>query len=187
MKLTNIAVGACKAGGALLRMPVRAIRWNLLALRKARDDHRRNVAYIHDLFGTLKARAKCRRGADDVGEIGSFQTVMDRRGAGAPSVDALTRHFLRQKRWALAGAALFTVLGTGAIASGHLLGIATLLSALPLFFMASLSSQLRLWQLRTQRLSPSEKGGLQDFIREIDGWYWEVLDPEIGKPSGDRK
>lgn len=187
MSLMKITIDACKAGGALLRMPARAIRQNLSAFRKARVDHRRNIAYIYGLYDTVCTRAKRRRGIGAMGDLGSFRTVMDGRGEDAPSIDALTRHFVRQKRWALAGAALFTVLGTGAIASGYLLGIATLLSALPLFFMASLSSQLRLWQLRTQRLSPSEKGGLHDFIREIDGWYWEVLDPEIGTPSGDRK
>lgn len=187
MSLKNIAIGACKAGATLLRMPSRALKQNLAAFQKARDNHRRNIGYIRDLFDGVRKQAKGRQATEDIGEIESFQTMMDRRAAGAPPVDALTRHFLRQKRWALAAAALFTVLSISAIASGHLLGIATLLSALPLFFMASLSAQLRLWQLRTKRLSPSEKGGLQDFIHEIDGWYWQVLDPEIGKSSGERK
>ncbi|RSZ55251.1 hypothetical protein HF313_22925 [Massilia atriviolacea] len=187
MSLRNIVICACKAGATLLRMPSRAIKKNVDAFRQARDNHRRNIAYIRDLFDGIRTQAKARQAVDDTGDIESFQAMMDRRAANAPSVDMLTRHFLRQKRWALAAAALFTVLAIGAIASGHMLGIATLLSALPLFFMASLSAQLRLWQLRNKRLSPSEKGGLQDFIKEIDGWYWEVLDPELGKSSGERR
>jgi hypothetical protein len=52
------------------------------------------------------------------------------------------------------------------------------------FFMVALSAQLRLWQLRTRRLSQTEKGSLQDFISEIRGWWWTVLNPELSRKKG---
>jgi hypothetical protein len=50
----------------------------------------------------------------------------------------------------------------------------------------ALSAQLRLWQLKTQRLSKEEKGGLKDFIREnrTGSGSCSILNTATGKEAG---
>ena len=65
-------------------------------------------------------------------------------------------------------------------------GLLSIATAMPLLFAMALSAQLRLWQLKTQRLSKEEKGGLKDFIRENRNWFRQLLDPEYGHGKGGR-
>lgn len=182
MKAKTIAEGAkgvAKAAGTVLALPWRALKANLAQLRRARETHRDNIVYIRDLFDQARNKARHATTEEPVTGAASFRDAMDKRAPGAPSVAQLKKRFLRQKRLALGTCLAFVVLSLVAIAHGNLLGIATLLSCLPLFFMAALSAQLRLWQLRTERLSKEEGGGLHDFIRTRPGWFLEVLDPEF--------
>jgi hypothetical protein len=173
-----------------LAWPWRAVRTTFKHLGNAKDVHRQNIVYIKDLLDQASGKAAKDRDADRSkgGSLApgaqSFSDAMASRAPGGPDIEDLQKRFLRQKRLALGTCCAFVLMALYALARGQLLGIATLLSCLPLFFMACLSAQLRLWQLRTGRLSREERGGLKDFIREIDGWYWEVLDPELGKKPG---
>jgi hypothetical protein len=168
-----------------LAWPWRAVRTTFTHLGNAKEAHRQNIVYIKDLFNQASGKAGKATPESAAPGAQSFAEAMASRGPGAPGIEDLLKRFLRQKRLALGTCCAFVLMALYALARGNLLGIATLLSCLPLFFMACLSAQLRLWQLRTRRLSREERGGLKDFIREIDGWYWEVLDPEFGKKSGD--
>jgi hypothetical protein len=180
------------AGRAVLFLawPWRAARSTFTHLGNAKDVHRQNIVYIKDLFRQASGKAAVTGETDQANQESnvdgaqSFAEVMASRAPSAPGIEALQKRFLLQKRLALGTCCAFVLMALYALAKGHLLGIATLLSCLPLFFMACLSAQLRLWQLRTRRLSPEERGGLKDFIGEIDGWYWQVLDPEFGKKLG---
>jgi len=155
--------------------PWPAMRRSIRELQGQKQQHEENIRYIKELArgGNISTSA-------ETSSLKSFAEVMANRPAGAPSIAALERRFLRQKRLAIGTGLAFIAIGGYAIIKGNLLGIATLLSCLPIFFMASLSAQLRLWQLRMRRLSKDERGGIRDFIVEIDGWYWQVVDPEIG-------
>ena len=164
-----------------LLWPWPAIRNSVRQINAQKRQHRENILYIKDLARGDKLNAPA---APSVSQ--SFDEMMSNRPPGAPSIADLEKRFLRQKRLAIATCAVFIVMAVRAIAHDHLLGVATLLACLPLFFMASLSAQLRLWQLRLRRLSKEERGGLRDFLREIDGWYWQVLDPEIGYQPGEK-
>jgi hypothetical protein len=174
-----------------LAWPWRAVRTTFAHLGNAKDVHRQNIVYIKDLFNQVSGKAANAGDADKATpesvahRAQSFAEAMASRSPDAPGIEDLRKRFLRQKRLALGTCCAFVLMALYALARGNLLGITTLLSCLPLFFMACLSAQLRLWQLRTKRLSREERGGLKDFIREIDGWYWEVLDPEFGRKSGD--
>jgi hypothetical protein len=174
-----------------LAWPWRAVRTTFTHLGNAKDVHRQNIVYIKDLFNQASGKAASTGDTDKANQESpghggqSFAEVMASRALGAPGIEELQKRFLLQKRLALGTCCAFVLMALYALARGKLLGIATLLSCLPLFFMACLSAQLRLWQLRTKRLSQEERGGLKDFIREIDGWYWEVLNPEFGKKPGD--
>jgi hypothetical protein len=184
MAIRQIAKGTGKALWTILALPWRAMRMNLQYMRKAKEAHRDNVVMIRDLY--RDATRKNRREANLLEPVEqSFDDAMNNRGPDAPSIEQLERRFILQKRLALWAGLAFLLLGLVALAKGNLLGIATLLTCIPLFFMAALAAQLRLWQLRTRRLSRKEKGGLTDFIREIDGWYWDVLNPEYGKKIGE--
>lgn len=183
-------------GRLMLRLlwPWPAMRKSVQQLHAQKQQHKDNILYIRELArrGKIEAEPDAQSNAQfndstDAAAIPSpsFEQVMKHRPAGAPSIAALEKRFLRQKRLALGTCAAFIVMAGYAIAKGNLLGIATLLSCLPVFFMASLSAQLRLWQLRLRRISKEERGGLSDFMREIDGWYWQVLDPEFGDKRGE--
>ncbi len=154
--------------------PWPAIRRSVGQLARQKQQHKENILYIRDL-----ARSDKHKINSVVASSQSFDDMMRSRPDGAPSIADLEKRFLRQKRLALGTCAVFVVMAGYAIASGNLLGIATLISCLPLFFMVCLSAQLRLWQLRGRRLSKDERGGLRDFMRENDGWYWQALDPEF--------
>lgn len=162
--------------------PWPAIRKSVQQLSTQKRLHEKNVLYIKELVRGDKGKTSDGKALPTL----SFDEMIRNRPAGAPSIADLEKRFLRQKRLAIGTCAAFIVMAGYALANGNLLGIATLLSCLPLFFMASLSAQLRLWQLRTHRLSEEERGGLRDFMREIDGWYWQVLDPEFGHKPGEK-
>jgi hypothetical protein len=179
MSVKKIAKGTGKVVWTLLSLPWRAVKMNLSFVRRAKETHRSNIVMIRDMV-----RDASRSSRRNAAEEQSFDEALESRGPDAPTIAQLERRFLLQKRLALWTCMAFVVLALYGIAHGSLLAIATLVSSLPLFFMAALSAQLRLWQLRTRRLSRAEKGGLVDFIREIRGWYWEVLDPEYGKNRG---
>jgi hypothetical protein len=179
-----------KIGKAASKIAIRilwpwpAIRKNLSFIKKAKQQHKENIVYIKDMASRavdLKSDAPI-----EYEDGQSFEDMMRSRSPGAPTLATLEKRFLRQKRLAMGTCGAFILMGTIAIVNGNWLGIATLLSSLPLFFMACLSAQLRLWQMRTKRLSKAERGGLIDFIREINGWYWQVLDPELGKKTGEK-
>lgn len=187
MKPWHFVKGAGRAAAWTIALPWHAIKMNMAQLRKAKDVHRENIIYIRDLY--KEATSRSRQARQDVAQANdvTFDEAMRNRGPGAPSTKALTRRFIWQKRLALATCVCFVAISIIALAFGNLMGIATILSAVPLFFMASLSAHLRLWQLRTRRLSRGEKGGLRDFINENPGWYWQVLDPELTTCRGDKK
>ncbi len=170
-------------GRLLIRVvwPWPAIRESIRQMSGQKKQHKENILYIKELANRDKHKTDSRATAPE-----TFEEVMKNRPAGAPGIIDLEKRFLRQKRLAIGTCAVFIVMAGYAIANGNFLGIATLLSCLPLFFMASLSAQLRLWQLRMHRLSKEERGGLRDFMREIDGWYWQVVDPEIGHKPGEK-
>lgn len=182
MSVKKIAKGTGKVVWTLLSLPWRAVKMNLSFVRRAKETHRSNIVMIRDMVRDVSRSSK-RKAAEAVTEQ-SFDEALESRGPDAPTIEQLERRFLLQKRLSLWTCLAFVVLALYGIAHGSLLAIATLVSSPPLFFMAALSAQLRLWQLRTRRLSRAERGGLVDFIREIRGWYWEVLDPEYGKNRG---
>ena len=123
----------------------------------------------------------------------SFDAAMENRSQDALPQPELYRYFLRRKRAALGAAAFFLLLSLyGVLGSiwydntySVVLGVVSLVASQPVFFMVALGAQLRLWQLRTHRLSKEEKGGLRDFTREVKGWWWMTLDPELGHREGE--
>lgn len=118
-----------------------------------------------------------------------FSDAMRKRSENALSEEELHRYFLGKKRVAIGTAAFFALMALygmlGGIWFGHnrsiALGAISLLASQPVFFMVALGAQLRLWQLRTRRLSKEEKGSLNDFMREVKGWWWMTLDPEFSR------
>ncbi|MET3132773.1 hypothetical protein AAKU55_003053 [Oxalobacteraceae bacterium GrIS 1.11] len=168
-------------GRFLMRVvwPWAAIGKSVRQLSRQKRQHQENILYIKELVRSDPRKAPAASSP-------SFDDMLRNRPPGAPGIVDLEKRFLRQKRLAIGTCAVFIAMAGYALANGNLLGIATLLSCLPLFFMASLSAQLRLWQLRMRRLSKEERGGLRDFLREINGWYWQVIDPELGYRPGEK-
>lgn len=170
-----------------LFLPFYAFRKNVQSIKAAKQQHDENVVYIKELY----ARAKQRKArAEQKGEGGAaeqgFEEMMRRRAVGAPSIADLQRRFLFQKRLAIAVGSVFLLMGVYALSRGNLLGIFTLAAGLPVMFMASLTAQFRLWQLRNRRLSRTEHGGLNDFTKE-PSWFASVLDPEFGKQQKEER
>ena len=122
----------------------------------------------------------------------SFEAVMNEVESDTFTRSDLYRAFLRKKRIALGMAAFFVLFGVYGIASGLLhddvkgavLGILSLVASQPVCFLIALGAQLRLWQLRTGRLSREERGSLRDYTRDEKNWWLKTLDPEIGHERG---
>lgn len=174
-----------KAGQIALRLvwPGAAIKKTIEHTRKAKEQHRSNIVHIKELYQEVRKNAKFEQ-QEETREDLSFEEAMNNRAPGSPSIPALYDLFLLKKRLALAVGALFITTAIYALANGTWLGLATLVASPPVFFIIALSAQLRLWQLRTRRLSQAEKGGLQDFLKEIRGWWRVVLDPELSRKKG---
>lgn len=162
-------------------LPWRVVRRDFNRLRKTAAEHKKNVLYLRSLAHNLGKRAS----GDD--QAPSTITTFDdiRRKYSARQLADLQRRFLFQKRLALATALAILIISACAIANGRFLGIATIIASMPLLFMACLSAHFRLWQLRTERLSKAEHGGLDDFFADNPRWIRQVLDPEFGTHAGE--
>lgn len=160
-----------------LLAPWRAIKRDIDHVRTAVSEHEKNIHYIQGLARRVHEPKQNASGP------ASFNDVM--RQHSAASIAQLKRRFLFQKRLALGTAFVVLVISACAIANGRLLGIATIIASMPLFFMASLSAHFRLWQLRQRRLSKEERGGLEDFFDENPHWIRQVLNPEFGNQGED--
>ena len=166
--------GAMRSTVALAKQELERTKEGLAALKDLGSQARKTI--VDGIKGSESTRND------------SFDAAMSNRSKNALTQEELLSYFLRKKRVALGTAAFFALVSLFGIASGiwygHWMGIASSLISLtasqPVFFMIALGAQLRLWQLRTHRLSREEKGGLQDFMREVKGWWWMTLDPEFG-------
>lgn len=173
-----------KAAHVALRLvwPGAAIKRTIQNNKKLQEQHERNITHIKEMFQEVRNNTKCEQ--PEARKDLSFEETMNSREPGSLSIPALYDHFLLKKRLALTVGAAFIAMAIYALANGTWLGLAPLLGSPPVFFIIALSAQLRLWQLRTRRLSRAEKGGLQDFLKETRGWCWVVLDPEFSRTKG---
>lgn len=174
-----------KAAHVALRLvwPGAAIKRTIQNTKKLQEQHERNIIHIKEMFQEVRNNTRSEPPEEARKDL-SFEETMNSREPGSPSIPALYDHFLLKKRLALAVSVAFIAMAIYALANGTWLGLAPLLGSPPVFFIIALSAQLRLWQLRTRRLSRAEKGGLQDFLKETRGWCWVVLDPEFSRTKG---
>ncbi|OWY39310.1 hypothetical protein CEK28_08825 [Xenophilus sp. AP218F] len=164
--------------------PFQAIIRSVELTRDQVDQHRANMGRLKAMWGEARATLQDEQVTPPNGQ--SFQQAIAHRAPEALSVAELYRFFLRRKRWALAFAFGFFLVNlvplTSALAH-HLVvrvlfSLAAIVVSSAVLFVIALGAELRLWQLRTQRLSVEEHGGLNDLMA-TPGWIWQVLDPEI--------
>ena len=174
-----------KAGQIALRLiwPGAAIKKTIEHTKGFQEQHKKNLEHIRALYQGVRKSSKPESKESSRMDC-TFEEAINNREPGSPSIPTLYDLFLFKKRLALAAGTVFITLGVYAMVNATWLGMTTLLTSPPVFFMIALSAQLRLWQLRTRRLSQTEKGSLQDFITEIRGWWWTVLDPELSRKRG---
>lgn len=168
--------------------PWPSIKRTVSQMATAKQSHANNLIYIRDLLQRSRRKMAEPGPGEETGNAEndiSFEQIFGRHPAALIRIAALKRRFLFQKRLALATAAAIITMSICAIANGRWLAIATILSSSPLLFMACLSAQLRLWQLRTRRLSRQERGGLHDYFSENPDWPRQVLDPEFSTKVGE--
>jgi hypothetical protein len=174
-----------KAGQIALRLvwPGAAIKRTIQHTKKIQEQHKSNITHIKEMYQEVRNSTQS-ESPEVARKDFSFEETMNSREPGSPSIPALYDLFLIKKRLALAVGTAFIAMAIYALVNGVWLGLATLLASPPMFFIIALSAQLRLWQLRTRRLSQAEKGSLQDFLKETRSWWWVVLDPEISRKKG---
>lgn len=144
------------------------------------------LAEIKAMFDALRATRKAPEAAGDR----SFSEVFNQ--GTASHLVGLRRHFLMRKRLALTCGGLLLMLAAGGFlaSAGRADPVGMGLAAMSAgasgvaSFLWALSSQFRLWQLRTLRLSRVERGGFEDFRREERDWVLLTLSPEIGISRG---
>ena len=175
------------AGRVVLRLvwPGTAIKNTIELTKKTQEHHRSNITLIKSMYQGIKDNIEPPPINENSKEL-SFDEVINNREPASLSIPELYRHFLLKKRMALGMGVFFIGMGIYSLVNGNWLGLAPLLASPPVFLMLALSAQLRLWQLRTRRLSQAENGGLRDFLAEIRGWWWEVLNPELVLRKGVR-
>lgn len=184
------------AGHILSRtiFPWHAMRQTWRLAKKEGSRTKDNLAVLKELSTEARQTIATSKQPNDVPRNDSFDEAMRNRSKNALPLEELYKYFLRKKRVVLAVAAFFALSGLYGLVSGiwngHprgiVLSVITLVASQPLFFLIALEAQLRLWQLRTQRLSKEEQGGLQDFRREVHGWWWMTLDPEFKRTAQKR-
>lgn len=168
-------------------MPLSAMKRTMELTKREVERNKENLQYLKELSAEAKRVLSVDQASDEERTSLSFDEAMASRSADAPSIPQLYRSFLMKKRWALSAAVLFWLTGSyavvGGIVFGHpkdiLLGALSLLVSQPVFFMAALGAQLRLWQLKTKRLSMVERGGVRDFISDYRDWFRQLINPEI--------
>ena len=183
-------------GRGILRvlLPFHAMRRTAHLAKQETQRARENVVLLRDLAsqarqsvtGNLEESDEACNQEARQADI-SFAEAMAHRGPDAMSKPNLRRFFLAKKRMALTMAALFLLAASAQFVWGLtnrspfalFLSVACFASSMPLCFVISLSATFRIWQLDTQRLSKSEKGGLDNFKQEIPRWWIKVLDPEF--------
>lgn len=180
-----------KAGRVALRvfLPFSAMRKSVSLAKAEVERTKENLTVLKGLSADARKTIADSLKKPKVVPDDSFDAAMRNRSKNALSQPELYRYFLRKKRVALGAAVFFVLLSLyGILGSiwydntrGIVLGVISLVASQPVFFMVALGAQLRLWQLRTHRLSKEEKGGLRDFTREVKGWWWMTLDPEFGR------
>ncbi|MGE8051352.1 hypothetical protein ACQKPT_24005 [Pseudomonas monteilii] len=179
--------------GLHLVIPFWAMRQTYRLAKNEVARSKEHLGIIRQLSAEAKETLRDRREkAED--EQQSFSEAMNSRKPGSMSIPELYRYFLSRKRACQLAAlvlGLFAVLGIllGVYfdsSKGVIQGLLSIATAMPLLFAMALSAQLRLWQLKTQRLSKAEKGGLKDFIQENRNWFRQLLDPEYGHGKGGR-
>ncbi|UZM96814.1 hypothetical protein [Pseudomonas putida] len=179
--------------GLHLVIPFWAMRQTYRLAKNEVSRSKEHLEIIRQLSAEAKETLRDRREKAE-SEQQSFSEAMNNRKPGAMSIPELYRYFLSRKRACQLAAlvlGLFAVLGIllGVhleSSKGVVQGLLSIATAMPLLFAMALSAQLRLWQLKTQRLSKEEKGGLKDFIRENRNWFRQLLDPEYGHGKGGR-
>ncbi len=167
--------------------PLSAVKRTVALTRREIDRNKENFQYLKELSARAKHTLEAGEGNEQGGPGRTFEEAMASRSADAPSIVQLYRSFLLRKRWALSIGALFAVSGlyavVGGLVLGHykdvLLGGLSLLVSQPAFFLAALGAQLRLWQLKTKRLSVEERGGVRDFMADYPDWFWQLINPEM--------
>ncbi|MBY0240687.1 MAG: hypothetical protein K2X55_15355 [Burkholderiaceae bacterium] len=168
--------------------PWPSIKRTFTQMNAARQHHADNLAYIRDLLQRSRGKVDEPRTDGDTSSPEkdvAFEQFFGRGPASLARIAKLKRLFLFQKRLALAAATVIFAVSVCAIANGAWLAIATILSSGPMLFMASLTAQFRLWQLRNRRLSRLERGGLKYFFIENRDWVRQVLDPEFSAKLGE--
>ena len=176
-----------RAGGTALRIlfPFSAMRQSAELARREMDRTKHNLVVLRELGKGARDAVAGPKAGDARDE--SFDEAMARRRPDAMSAPELRSHFLWRKRIAIGAAVVFLACAIvkvilGLLAHSHrdvLLGAACGLGGQPLMFVIALGAQFRLWQLDNHRLSTSERGGLQDFMRECPGWFRATLNPDF--------
>lgn len=180
-----------KIVGGIFRVifPFRAMRESISVAKRSYQQSKDNLKYIRELKEEAREAIKGSKNRQQKND--QFETTMKKFAPDFQTENDAYSFFLKKKRILLLGAFIFLTTGVLGLCVGFidgafkaiLLSSMSLASSQPLFFILALSAQLRLWQLETRRLSVEERGGLQDFIKERRGWYWEVIDPQFGYKS----
>ncbi|GGM26156.1 hypothetical protein GCM10009425_41080 [Pseudomonas asuensis] len=203
IKTTRLRV----AGNIAWRLltPIPAMKQTIALHKKALEDQKKNLESIKELSSRAAALVKESRDNSTVQANINFEEAMQRRSANALNIDELYLFFLRKKRAAICAAILFIAFSLVSISTslaisapalessiirftldnkGLVFGIASILVSQPFCFILAMSADLRLWQLKTRRLSKAENGGFEDYKKENAGWWWSVINPEIGHKKG---
>ena len=161
--VAGLAWSSMKRSGSLMREELGRTAENTKMLKEVAIEARDRV---REAFVTNRAEPET-----------SYAAAISGRPAGSPSEAGIYFWFLSRKRAWIASMVVFLALGISAISHGHLGGLLPLLVGGGICAELAWLAEFRLWQLRGQRLSTKEGGGLSDFWADGKAWR-NAFNPE---------
>lgn len=122
-------------GYARYLSPTVSMRNTYTLLKKDIIQHKHTFGEIRSLWQLIKAQRNMPKGMTLEYAIKQF------------GEQKVYRHYLFQKRCALAAFLAFTLLGSNAVLQGNIFGLLTILAGGGVFYALALSAQYRLWQM----------------------------------------
>ncbi|ENV52031.1 hypothetical protein L292_3172 [Acinetobacter junii CIP 107470 = MTCC 11364] len=165
---------ALKKTGSILYhtlLPIAAIRTSVKLVRKEVAIHKDNIQRIKSLKDEASESLSSQREVKN-------DSFTDAVGTDEEHIKQLQNSFVQQKKYYLIFGVVFLIFESlmlvislikQDLSATFFLFMSVLITVL-LTFIAMMGKQLRIWQLKTRRLSIEEKGGFDSFVKENPDW-----------------
>ena len=144
--------------------PIRPIRNSFKQGKSSFSVHRDNIQLIKSLWRQVYG-----------GQPATFAEQVDRHDAKKVKIFCLLR-----KRACILVGGLFFFYGVQAVLSGNVFGWVTISTSVPLFYMLSLMTSYRLWQLEQHDYDAP----INKYLKRKTSWWVDAINPHLFSRAG---